>query len=152
MILLSIDPGADTGWAVSRDGWIISCGIVHPAKGQRIPVPPTVPNRVVSELPEDWHGRGKKKASVADLITLSNRLGRLEEAYLLAGATLLQVTPSAWKGQVPKDVHHAKVRRDLTPGEILTVDRDLAAYAPGMRHNAWDAIALNKWYTKWHVR
>jgi len=44
-------------------------------------------------------------------------------------------TPGQWKGQVPKPIHHARVRAELSAmeaGNIETPDD----------HNTWDAVAL----------
>jgi hypothetical protein len=69
-----------------------------------------------------------------DLILTAIRLGRLVETSRPTRLTL--VTPGKWKGQVPKDIHNARVLDKLTPGEITLIPDN---------HNAIDALGLLLW-------
>jgi len=53
------------------------------------------------------------------------------------------VKPREWKGQVPKDVHHARLVKTLTPDEMAMVER---AAPPSLRHNVLDAIGIGKYW------
>jgi hypothetical protein len=51
--------------------------------------------------------------------------------------------PREWKGSVPKDIHHARVRKTLTEAERQILENSAPA---SLRHNVLDAIALGKWW------
>jgi hypothetical protein len=72
-----------------------------------------------------------------DLISTAIRLGRLIESSRPGRLTL--VTPGQWKGQVPKDIHGARVLAKLDPEELALVPDD---------HNAIDAVGLLLWALK----
>jgi hypothetical protein len=52
------------------------------------------------------------------------------------------VLPAQWKGQVPKAVHHKRVRATLMTDEQVVSDVYLDTIKPALRHNVWDAIGL----------
>jgi len=89
--------------------------------------------------------------------------------YVGRGATLIEVTPSAWKGTEPKPQHHARLWEVLTPEEraILGGMATARAIADAVRkgalsrwgkpgasyyprsfttHNLLDAAALGCWH------
>ena len=96
-------------------------------------------DHVVGEKPLLTHVRPVNAAADVvdrgnDLIATAIRLGRLIEASRPGCLTL--VTPGYWKGQVPKDIHNARVLAKLTPDEADLVPDD---------HNAIDALGLLLW-------
>jgi hypothetical protein len=95
---------------------------------------------VVSEKPLLTHNRPVNAAADVvtrgnDLIATAVRLGRLVEAS--RPLQVCYVTPSQWKGQVPKDIHNARVLAKLRPDEL--------ALAEGLDHNGIDALGLLIW-------
>lgn len=50
--------------------------------------------------------------------------------------------PAEWKGQVPKEIHHARVKARLSSAELHTLGLCLNYVTPSLRHNVLDAVAL----------
>lgn len=93
---------------------------------------------VVVELPQVYT-RGSSKGDPNDLVDLAFSAGRL-----VGNATNLRtVRPREWKGQLPKNVHHARVRKALSAAELAVLD---ACNVPvSKRHNVLDAVGLGLW-------
>ena len=132
--MISIDPGARTGWAVWRDGTLVACGACAP---QSLPLGPY--DECVIEWPRERRGG---HASVASLVTLGAHAG---EALGRIGATSpRRVDPSEWKGQVPKPERG---------GNYIIARRVDAALREGepapawlvSDFDTWDAIGLGLW-------
>lgn len=85
------------------------------------------------ELAQAYERRTATHANVTRLRRTATEVYRAVAAGR-ADVTRHEVAPFAWKGQVPKHVHHARIERVLAPAE-----RRLAR---GLDHNVWDAIAL----------
>jgi hypothetical protein len=145
-VWLAIDPGIDTGWAVlNATGKLVACG-----KDQ---FPCLSIRAAIIERPQVY-APGKSKGNPNDLITLAIRVGRYQERLQQAGVHCPDTNlflPTTWKGQVPKEIHHARV------DAALSEDERRIAYAsakvPGSRgysHDVWDAIGLARW--GWNTR
>jgi hypothetical protein len=126
---------------------------------------------VIIEKPEQRAngGRGVTPATLIELTWAGCALGHLYAgAY---GAEVIAVTPAAWKGSIPKPVHHRALWGTLTAPEravlggartLAEIDaavergacerwkRDGASYYPAkfLTHNLLDAVALCKWFDK----
>jgi hypothetical protein len=136
---LAIDPGIDTGWAIiDTTGTLVACGL-----GQDFP---TRSCRVaLIEKPQVYRAVSSK-GNPNDLITLAILVGRYAERLTLAGVCVDLVTPASWKGQIPKDVHHARVVSGLSAAEVAILDRGaIRPRAKTRDHNVLDAVALAKW-------
>ena len=138
-MLLSIDPGADAGWARFSDaGKLVACGLNEGAIHAGT-------SRAVIERPMIYPG-GRQKARPADVITLAVRAGEWGgrvESFL--SITPEYVEPSTWKGQVPKDVHQLRIWARLAPDEqelVATAGRGVSA---SKRHNIVDAVGIGLW-------
>jgi hypothetical protein len=68
---------------------------------------------------------------------------------LFTATTYTGVKPREWKGQVPKDVHHARLVKTLTPEELAMVE---ASAPPSLRHNVLDAVGIGRYFFKTHRR
>jgi hypothetical protein len=64
-------------------------------------------------------------------------------AQAFRATTHLGVKPREWKGQVPKDVHHARLVKTLTPDELAMVE---ASAPPSLRHNVLDAVGIGRYW------
>jgi hypothetical protein len=127
--VLSIDPGRITGWAWTTDGKLISAGV----QGEW-PVDGGIPDVLVIEVPHAaW------RASTEDMITLGRRIGRWEQWARRWGKEIVTYDVNAWKGSVPKHVHHKRIQAALNTEELARVPRMSATKAGNM----WDAIGLN---------
>jgi hypothetical protein len=131
--LLAIDPGEDTGLAFFRDTVLIK------AWGLHVPADTCLSDlrlrgmveTCIVERPRFYPGKSKVDAN--DLIVLALRAGMLAQA--VQAPTTRFVEPSVWKGQLPKNVCHNRIRAILTPVE-------LAVLAPVKDHNVWDAVGI----------
>jgi hypothetical protein len=97
----------------------------------------------ISEVPQVYRA-GASKGDPDDLIQLAGVVGVF--ACLFHATTYTGVKPREWKGQVPKDVHHARLVKTLTPEELAMVE---ASAPPSLRHNVLDAVGIGRyWFTK----
>jgi hypothetical protein len=143
-VLLTIDPGADTGWAQFSDSNTLQrCGLASGADDAEV-WSGVWPARVVIERPKIYpHGR--QKARPEDIITLAVSAGEWGGIAKLRRCSVEYVEPFEWKGQLNKDVCHARARKRLTAEELVIVDAACAELAVDVQHNVLDAVALGLW-------
>lgn len=154
-ILLAIDPGLrGCGAAVFHDGVLFEASYVRsPAKtgngpkawramaeAVRIFSRGLIIDDLVLEVPQVYV-RGK--GDPADLIDLAGVDGAIVGRVMPAREHGYK--PREWKGAVPKDVHHARIRKTLSENELRLLENSAP---PSLRHNVLDAIALGKWWLK----
>ncbi len=138
-LLLSVDPGIDTGWATWLNGKLYACGLGQGWKGMF--------DRAIIELPQVYPKIPAKQAN--DLITLAVRVGQYKERLELIGTPVTLVHPHRWKGSIKKEIHHRRVFAKLDPAEqFLTLPwfKDGDSYGKG--HNVMDAIGLGLYELK----
>jgi len=87
--------------------------------------------RVVIETPVLYPTKRKQHKDVNDLLNVV-------KAMKGAAQTVVGVSPSAWKGQVPKKIHGNRIFNELSREEILAV-------VSIENHNTIDAIGLGLW-------
>ena len=139
LVRLAIDPGRYAGWALSRDGIVVACGLnVYP---NRIRVFAGV-DEVVCERPQHYPNMSTKQAN--DLITLALRAGGLCECAC-PGVPVTWVLPHAWKCSVPKDMHNVRVLKRLEESEKVLVRESACA---SLVNNVIDAVGLSLWASK----
>lgn len=91
---------------------------------------------VIVELPQVYVvGKGDPN----DLIALAFAAGRITRRF----SDVDTVKPAQWKGQLPKEVHHRRVRACLESAELDAIEN--SGIARGKLHNALDAVALGLW-------
>lgn len=145
-MLLAIDPGKDTGWALlDADGVLVRCGLGDP--------PLEGATRVIVERPQVYKGRASK-GDPNDLITLAIQVGQYKERFLSTGRPVEEVIPHTWKGSLDPDICCRRVVASLTESEreLLMLVLTPLARAPvhaeltaGRRHNVIDAVGIAKW-------
>lgn len=92
----------------------------------------------ICELPEQ---RGRStNVRMSDIIALTWAGSRV-----CANLPTETVKPSAWKGQVPKTIHHKRMEAVLTPEEQIVLQNCLHRVAESVQHNLKDAVALGLW-------
>lgn len=134
--LVAIDPGKRIcGLAVFVDGVLVSAGEPRPVDVVRTAMAVLLINDVdtedwVAETPQNYPG---ERAKEEDLETLRRVLANIE---ISAGVKLKRHKPRAWKGQVPKEIHHERIRAALTESERALVD------ALPRTRDALDAVGL----------
>jgi len=134
-LLIAIDPGVHKCALAYFSGLEVFHVAMIPT-GQK-PALPEKPSRVVCEVPTVYATRGQRGRQ-SDIIALAYSAGVMVRAIDCADVRLVE--PREWKGQVPKNVHHARVRATLTPEECLLFDT--------LDHNGKDAVALGLWELK----
>jgi hypothetical protein len=98
--------------------------------------------RVVIERPMIYPG-GRQKARPADIIALAVRAGEWGgKVAAFTGSVPEYVEPARWKGQVPKDIHHARILAKLSPEEQAVLTSAGNGVAPSKRHNIVDAVGI----------
>ena len=136
-MLLAVDPGADSGWALFCHDMLISCGLgseVHPL--------PEKLDVVVIEHPVIYpHGRTKNPNDVLKVaVSAGEWAGRLADRAL----EIRYVFPRDWKGTINGDIMNARTWARLDDGEKQVVDDAVRAQKipARKRHNVLDAIGL----------
>lgn len=149
-MILAIDPGLATGWALlDADGKLLDAGLGDPISRRGV--------RVIIEKPQIYRGRASK-GDPNDLITLAIQVGRYTERFLAHGCEVEHVLPHDWKGSIVPDVCLRRIYASLSQLERNTADPVLAPLArkplseetleEGKRHNVLDAIGIGKWSVK----
>lgn len=150
MILVAIDPGADTGAAVFCNGSLFSAQLCKPGDVPHIPT-----SRdglaVFVEMPNVRRARDTP-ARPNDIKTLAYRAGKTMgaiatwHAHCSGGAYQeFEVLPEEWKGQLDKVVTANKAQAALSTIESLKLTQCLVPIALGKRHNVMDAVCLGLW-------
>lgn len=155
--LLALDPGLRvSGVSVWHDGRLKWAGLVRGADtGRGAPAWREMANSVGYQMRAvlSWVNTGWHLDKVAvelmqsydakhqagdqnDLIELAGVAGAV--VGLFADASAVSYTPREHKGQVPKEVHNARVQKKLTPEERAAVEE----CAPSLMHNVWDAVGI----------
>ena len=136
-MLLAIDPGAKTGWALFYcDGVLDSAGTAEVLYVLRTTFFEVA--EVVIENPCIYPTTKRPN----DILTLARIVGRFEERYRTSEVRL--VTPREWKGTLPKALMAKRILAALTPQERVIAKR--------LGPDAIDAIGLGKWalaHPKW---
>lgn len=154
-MILTIDPGNDTGWALWAHGNLGSCGLgvkihalaLHPAISvDDIAMFPI--ERVFIEWPFIYP---RSPVPPNDILTLARSAAEIGGALKDRGLHVDYVEPSLWKGQTPKDVHNRRTKAKLA--RLSQKEQDLvraacSAVAPSAQHNILDAVGLGLWALK----
>lgn len=140
VVLLAIDPGTDSGWAIFFGGMLIACGLgndPHPT-----PKAGDCFKLVVVEHPVIYPS-GKTR-NPNDIVKLAVNAGEWAGRYRATGAEIRFVEPRAWKGTIDGDACNARVWARLDDGEKTVLDDAVRTQKiPGRkRHNVLDAIGI----------
>ena len=134
MILAAVDPGArKCGVAVFNDRRLIAASTVlsnEPAMAKTVAGYIRKYGEPVQLIAEDPQHYRLARVKHKDLDRLKAVLVELDN---LVGPLVL-IPPHAWKANVPKNIHHARVMRALRPSE-------LELWTP-LGHDGRDAVAL----------
>lgn len=145
-MIISIDPGKHTGWALWSGLRLIDCGLGDPRE---------CPSHISERLEHVWiespmlYG-GHPRPN--DIVLLARCAGEYAGRYRLLGAEVHYVFPAVWKGQVPKPVHHARLWSSLSEDQRKLVYkrsakrlREPCGDQRDCDHNVLDAVALGLW-------
>lgn len=145
--LTAIDPGATSGWAQFTAGKLSAAGIFrdyeYPAVWHR-----GYEQTLVLEIPRIYPHRSKGDPN--DIVQLALTVGEIRGHYRPLVTHLSETYPATWKGQVPKEIHHARVLKVLADDEKKLLDaerRKVTKTNPhGYDHNMLDAVGLGLWF------
>ena len=96
----------------------------------------------ISEVPQVYRA-GASKGDPDDLLQLAGVVGVF--SALMSADVRIGVKPREWKGQVPKDVHHKRLLKELNYLETTMIEE---AAPPSLRHNVLDAVGIGLWWLK----
>lgn len=148
--LLAVDPSLTcTGWARFFCGSLQGCGLIRPDRGDPFASRVSLAGHafrgvsvdiLVIEWPQVYRAT-RSKGDPNDLLAVAGVAGGV-----LSQVTALQRTltpkPAEWKGQVPKEIHNARVLARLDDAERALVD---GAGPASLLNNAIDAVGLGLW-------
>lgn len=153
LIHAAIDPGAKRQGVClyrGRDGVILWVGCVEgPTPRHHMAAivrsfgrPATAPRVTVERM---VHHPGRRASVPNDLIRVSESGSGL--AHLLAGpgGDVVFAPAARWKGTVPKNVHHKRIRKVLDPRESAMLEKALKATPKRGHSEAMDSIGLALW-------
>ncbi len=169
-LLLSVDPGVrKCGVALFRDGVLVAAGlpmgdqtsIMNDPKGRGrvvIAMAKAVAawaareaggqiRELAIEFPQVYGDRESQKGGAAgqnDLVHLGLVVGSIVAAHAFAEVTMY--LPREWIGQVPKNIHGARILKRLTEAEIAVIP--LRPRARDIDHNVVDGIGLGLFYLR----
>lgn len=146
MNLICIDPGLVTGYALFTNGVLYKAGFRDSCDlfGELgIPALLPAPGLVVIEVPQYRARDRSQRTDPNDLIKLAVLVGEIKRYYALLRYGVELVTPVAWKGSIPKDVHNKHVLEMLRPVELAVMQKRPRARKPD--NNMVDAIGLGLW-------
>lgn len=147
---VTIDPGVTNGWALWCCDELIACGLGDPRQHGLHVV--TSKNPDADTVDDVWIERPviypRSKARPNDIVKLATDAGEWAGMYRACGVERHYVEPAEWKGQAPKDVHHARVWSKLTDDERDVVNEAVRGIAPSKRHNVLDAVGLGLFVAK----
>lgn len=149
-VYVTIDPGLNPGWSIWAAYELVACGLGDPRSHRRHVV--TSANPDADTIGDAWIEAQKiyprSKVDPNDIVTLARDAGRWAGRYDACGVDVQFVEPVVWKGQVPKETHHARIWAALTADEQEVVSLSLKGVAPKKRHNVLDAIGIGLWVAR----
>lgn len=151
--LVSLDPGlrgSGVAWWAEDGSLLFVDYLRNPVKKgdgpaawvgfDLLPLYDNRPDYFISEVPQVYRA-GASKGDPDDLIQLAGVVGVF--SMMFNATTYFGVKPREWKGQVPKDVHHARLVKTLTPEEMAMIE---ASAPPSLRHNVLDAVGIGRYW------
>lgn len=150
-MLLAIDPGADSGWAIFIDGRLSNCGLwsTGTPKGEYTRPSILVFDEVLIESPR-LRPRGEKNPNA--ILLLARRAGEWGGRY--ASSPVKYITPNEWKKSTPDVISTQRTKNALDVDESRIVEWVFSrlpgkkGLAESRRHNVYDAIGIGLWAVK----
>lgn len=131
MIWSSIDPGVAYFAEATWSGTDLAAVGVYPLDE----VPQLLLELAVIEKPQVYRHARARNADIVDLAMSAARLAARFEH-------VVWYLPREWKGQVPKAIHHERIKEALTGPERLLV----SGWNKSEREHIWDAIGLGLYH------
>jgi hypothetical protein len=145
----AIDPGLTSGWAQFTAKKLSGAGVFrehdYPAVWHR-----GYEQTLVIEVPRIYPHRSKGDPN--DIVQLALTVGEIRGHYRPQVTRIVETYPASWKGQVPKEIHHARVLKQLADDETRILApharRFSKTHPHGFDHNLLDAVALGLWFLR----
>lgn len=138
-LLVALDPGKrKAGLAVCYNGVLLHAGTVTTRDPWSLPpalwndvkaslrgesmIAPSLQRglrlHIVQEDPQDYPGKPRRAEDLDSLRACNDRFWQLaQDVFPDAIVRVHRYTPRAWKGGLPKEVHHRRIERALAVGE-----------------------------------
>lgn len=157
--IVSIDPGTEAlGWAVWRHGRLWRAGVSRSVERERSPeayaryhaaaiglaLDPDSPPEAVALESMEWR-HGDVRSQPRDLLAVQT-VGCLVAGRL--GGFVHLYPPSRWKGTIPKDIHHERIKNALDANERAVLDQALAGVRASNRKEVLDAVGLGLYHLR----
>lgn len=157
-MLLAIDPGADTGWAVfDTCRRLTACGLIQTPARLAGHVPPYHDyDRVLIECAEL---RGRSEKNPNSILLMARVAGEWAGHHRTHRPEY--IPPTDWKGATPKDIDHRRTFAKLSPEELRALVAGCTGISPrsaaidvairvglssaDKRQNVLDAIGIGLW-------
>ena len=129
--LVAIDPDTIAfGWALLENRLLVATDVA---------ITPYLPEfkghvHYVCEIPEDRPGTRYRKNDILALALAAGRIVGCRDCTFR--------TPTQWKGQIPKKVHHERMRGVMSTAELRVLDWALTRVGKGSQPEILDAVAL----------
>lgn len=153
-MIVTIDPGKKTGWALHSKTGLVACGTGDPRISDRhIVVSPHADVDVIEDAYIEWPViYPRAPARPADIMKVARCAAEYGGMYKTFAVDVHYVEPAEWKGQLDKAVHHPIILATLTAEERSLVyatpkiKRRKPRYADdGYSEDMLDAIGLALW-------
>lgn len=152
-VVMAIDPGGTTGWALFQRGELVACGYERFDQiavrswdfslarllltGERV---------CVVEFPQAYPGP-KSKQDPNDILRTAYRCGELANPFRRLGFEVEEVYPNGWKGTADKKLTLERVLDRLSEGEksLLEQAKPAKSRSKLLDHNMIDAVGIGLW-------
>lgn len=159
-IVVAIDPGGTTGWAMFQQGELVLCGygsfdkIAVQRLDQLFSLEEPAWLRLaargggvcVVEFPQAYPGP-KSKQDPNHIIRTAYRCGELANPFRRLGFVVEEVYPNGWKGTADKKLTLERVLDRLTEREksLLEAAKPAKSKSKSLDHNMIDAVGIGLW-------
>lgn len=149
-VVMAIDPGGTTGWALFQRGELVACGY---ESFDKIAVrdwvwlcKKAVGGVCVVEFPQAYPGP-KSKQDPNDILRTAYRCGELANSFRRLGFEVEEVYPNGWKGTADKKLTLERVLDRLSEGEksLLEQAKPAKSRSKSFDHNMIDAVGIGLW-------
>lgn len=158
-ILITVDPGQDTGWARWDCGILTNCGLIHPDQFVKAPYIAGIQcinpmSTGIYVVIEDQHilRQSQQKADPNKILKLAHKAGSIAMAFqqfydLLYDATIdiRFIKVATWKHSRTKEICHSHMLPKLGYGERHILDSSIEELSELKQLDVKDAVSLGLW-------